>query len=292
MFPAMAHMTLPATVRSLAFSPDALIAAGCDDGNVYLVNLSTFQMCRPAVLEGPGGDVLTVAFSPDGLRLASGGTDRELALWKVDTLEHMMSKPFPDELSKVVWSPPGDRFMAVSGELISVWGMGSDGSFDQETWLSGTRVVDATWSLDGAYFAAVTADRTFAIWDAVRSRDVFVPMHLADEPTTVTWLPAGVAVGTKTGDVHVFSPVDGRLLSSNRLSNSPIEALRWASTLRSDTVAASDGHTLSVVNADGARAIASLPAYITALSADGQTVASAQAQALRLLTLPSFPQRS
>ncbi len=75
------------SVLSLALNPDAnrrVLAAGCEDGLVRLVNLDTTD--EYASLSGHQGRVNTVAWRRDGRMLASGGDDRE---WRLHDTEHM-----------------------------------------------------------------------------------------------------------------------------------------------------------------------------------------------------------
>jgi WD40 repeat protein len=81
------------SVRSLAFSPDGkLLASGdakapgdesnsrSDDSDVILWNLASLQ---PSRLNGHSGGTLSLAFSPNQKKLASGGEDRTVILWDV-----------------------------------------------------------------------------------------------------------------------------------------------------------------------------------------------------------------
>jgi WD40 repeat protein len=67
---------------SLAFSPDAsMVALGQADGQIFLVDLSTFQVV--ATLGGHRGAVERLAFSPSGRYLASGGQDGTIRVWGI-----------------------------------------------------------------------------------------------------------------------------------------------------------------------------------------------------------------
>lgn len=84
--------------RAFAFSPVArgVIAAGCDDGSLVIWNATTLQTLP---LEGHRGAIEKIAFSPDGVLLASVGQRQhhtgkilgELRLWNTQTGELMRS---------------------------------------------------------------------------------------------------------------------------------------------------------------------------------------------------------
>jgi WD40 repeat protein len=71
---------------SLAFSPDdKLLAVGCTEATVKVWDVATGK--EIATLEGPGGAVNVVAFSPDGKTLASSYAGHpEIRLWEVPEL--------------------------------------------------------------------------------------------------------------------------------------------------------------------------------------------------------------
>jgi WD40 repeat protein len=83
-------------VNSVAFSPDGtLLASGSADGTVQLWNPATGQRVGPPlqpagqpIVPGSGttrNDVTGVAFSPDGMLLASGSADGTVQLWNPAT---------------------------------------------------------------------------------------------------------------------------------------------------------------------------------------------------------------
>ena len=71
-------------------------------------------------LKGSSGNIHSVAFSPDGARIATGGTDGTVRVWEAATghCRHVL-RCFPehvmgDSVDKVVFSPNGSRLLAAS----------------------------------------------------------------------------------------------------------------------------------------------------------------------------------
>ena len=68
---------------SVAFSPDGNSLAASVDHTVKLIDTKKWRPIR--TLEGHDAWVKSVAFSPDGMRLATGGKDQSIRLWNLST---------------------------------------------------------------------------------------------------------------------------------------------------------------------------------------------------------------
>ena len=79
------------TITTLAFSPDTLsgtgshwLATGSVDQTVRLWDLTSVDpSTNSSVLNGPRGELIVLAFSPDGKWLAAGSIDQNAYLWEV-----------------------------------------------------------------------------------------------------------------------------------------------------------------------------------------------------------------
>jgi WD40 repeat protein len=121
----IASQTVPHDPRDIAvhypvaFSSDGTLIASCGPGND--VQLWDGQTLRPKrVLTGHKDHVLSLAFSPTGHVLATGGRDGTVRLWNTDNgnqfeLAAPKDQSFEDEsFTAVAFSPNGDRLAAGS----------------------------------------------------------------------------------------------------------------------------------------------------------------------------------
>ena len=119
--------------HAIAFSPDGSIFAsgsyGSNDGTIELWDVTTKQ--HIATLSGHGDWIFSLAFSPDGTMLASGGSgDGVINLWDVATKQHVAT--LSDEevnvsgAGSIAFSPDGTILASGSGSgytrhLLNLW---------------------------------------------------------------------------------------------------------------------------------------------------------------------------
>jgi WD40 repeat protein/nucleoside phosphorylase len=123
--------------RCVTFSPDGeTIAAGSDDGTVILWRRETIAagsddgmviLWRPGprmhVLQKHRGNILSVAFSPNGKLLASSSDDRTVALWNVEDGQYLRTlRGHTGHVVNVAFGLDGATMASVSSEgIVRLW---------------------------------------------------------------------------------------------------------------------------------------------------------------------------
>jgi WD40 repeat protein len=99
-----------------------MLATASYDETVRLWDAATGRELR--TLTGHSGAVMAVAFSPDGKRVASGGSaDRLIKLWDVASGQETLSLQAHDDIvTSLAFSPDGRRLASASWDKkVKVW---------------------------------------------------------------------------------------------------------------------------------------------------------------------------
>lgn len=171
-------------IWSVAFAPDGrwLAAASgrvpasadpTEDGQVGEIRLWDLSGRKPRPRTnfiGHGFGIISVAFSPDGTTLASGGFDRSAKLWDVAAgRERANLDGHEGWVAAVAFSPDGTTLATAShDQTIKIW----DAATGHElTTLRGHtgNVYTVAFSPDGTLLASGSLDGTVRVWDMART---------------------------------------------------------------------------------------------------------------------------
>jgi WD40 repeat protein len=180
------------TSRPICFDwhPDgAFLAAGCTDGTLSIWDTRTgVEVAKRSART----IVRAVAWSPDGMRLASNAADAE-------------------------------------GPFVAIYaasGTGSGRQYRLEGRLRGhDRLIRAIcWSPDGTRLASGSEDKTMRLWSLATWSETLPPMRQSGRVNSVDWLPdekyPRLACATDAGVVSIWDPLTGKLaltIESSRL---------------------------------------------------------------------------
>ncbi|HWE93494.1 MAG TPA: c-type cytochrome domain-containing protein [Tepidisphaeraceae bacterium] len=196
--------------------PTALVALGPSDGTA-----SAWDIAGPWKLErtlgtcdGPSpiaDRVISLDFSPDGLRLASGGgvpsRGGEVRIWELSVakMEHAFDEIDTDAVTCLRYSPDGRRLACASADRFVRVIDPASGKVDLSLEGHQHHVLGVAWKSDGHLLATAGADNTLRFWSADTGERKKVVTGFDKEVTGVAFLgDTDLAVAT-SGDGKVKS---------------------------------------------------------------------------------------
>ena len=208
-------------IVSLAIDPRSrLVAAGTRKGNILLWRLQSRKaMGRP--ISAHTGPVWSIAFSPDGTWLATGGADRRVRLWSVQK-EELRAEGDPltgghtaDVLS-VAFS--GDGRTLASGDAdghVSLWALEESPVLGDLLGRRRSGIETLAFSPDGRFLASGGADSRVLLWDIehrsiaheTRADGAIWSMAFSPDGSTIAWGELRkTSLGGESGRVLLWNP--------------------------------------------------------------------------------------
>jgi WD40 repeat protein len=234
-----AMRTFTDPVVSLAFRPDGQGLAAAAGRDVWLRAWSGQKDQGPTTIRGHAGEVASVAFSPDGSRLASCGESDQVKVWDARTGQPVLGLTAPARgYSVMAFSPDGHRLLAIGRDgTVYSWDMASSQA-TPPLQVPNSELTDVTFSPDNRHLATAGRDRAVRVWDAATGQEVL----------TCGGHEAGV-LGVR------FSP-DGRRLAS---AGSDATVRLWDATTGQEvlTLRGHESYVQSVAFHPGGRLLAS-----------------------------------
>jgi polar amino acid transport system permease protein len=195
--------------RAVALSADGDLVAADDGPNIQIWDVRTGEPMQPlegywedeAAQEdwlGHQGDVTALAFSPDGTLLASGGADKDIYFWDVETgqVEWSGEGHFA-AINRLVFNDEGDAVISGSGDTKSkIWRVpGGKVTSTFVGHLGAVNGVDFGPGQDNVLTGG--DDGTLRLWDIINTTDIHV--EWTEEGLQALW-----------GDIfNVWMPISG-----------------------------------------------------------------------------------
>ena len=173
-----------------------------------------------------GSDVNSVAWSPDGTKLAAGLNGWIVAVFSSSGEKLWESKDLDGSVENIVWSPDGTKLavIAIGVTVFSSSGKKLWGSQDLNDY-----VESAAWSPDGTKLAVGTGGNHKVIIFSSLGTILWESEDLGNHVYSIAWSPDGtkLAVGGSFKEIIVFSS-SGKKLWESRGLDFLINAIVWS----------------------------------------------------------------
>ncbi|KAK4461139.1 HET-R [Cladorrhinum samala] len=182
-------------------------------------------------LEGHGNTVRSVAFSPDGQRLASGSDDNTVKIW--DPASGQCLQTLEDHngpVESVAFSPDGQRLASGSEDnTVKIWDPAS-GQCLQTLEDHNGLVESVAFSPDGQRLASGSFDNTVKIWDPASGQCLQTFEGHNESVISVAFSPDSqqLASGSEDDTVKIWDPASGQCLQTLEDHNGPVRSVAFS----------------------------------------------------------------
>ncbi|MGO9919624.1 MAG: protein kinase domain-containing protein [Isosphaeraceae bacterium] len=153
------------------------------------------------ILTGHRIEVTSVAFSPDGKRLASGGFDGTVKVWDAATGQEIRTlKGHIGQITSVAFTPDGQRLASAAIDGTVKVRNAATGQ-EIRTLKGHTRIVSIlALSPDGKRFASATYDETVKVWDSATGQEIRTLKGHRNSVISVAFSPDGRRLASASVD--------------------------------------------------------------------------------------------
>jgi hypothetical protein len=231
-------------VREIDWRPDeGQIAIADQAGRIQIVDVLTGQTLLTWQSDASGATT-SVAWSPDGSMLASGGADAEARIWDATTGQLISSQRHTTVLTAVAWNSDGSKLASFDyGGQVSVWEPTTGNILLS---ISSSYIQHGDWSPDSTKLA-VGAGTGIEFWDANTGTFLGGVSGHNGEVQFVDWGSNDhIASASLDGTVRIWDAATGQLLQTLTGHTAGVEGVRTAVWSPDSTRIASAGGDGSV----------------------------------------------
>jgi cytochrome c len=170
---------------------------------------------KPAAADflGHAGMVRSLAISPDGTRVLSGGFDYTARLWDFGSQQELRDLEARGPVNAVAFLPDGDKVLTAGDDgVVTLWDVNT-GNVVRRYGGHGLKVVDIAVSADGRLIASAGWDHTILVWETATGHELRRILHPSDANAIAFDANADMLYsGHKDGALRLWRVSDGRLM--------------------------------------------------------------------------------
>lgn len=238
-------------VHAVSFSLDGSgLLSGGGDGSAKLWEPGTGRLIRTFA---HARDITSLAFSPDGLRVVTGGCgdDDGVKLWETATGK-LIRTLATSGCTSVAFSPDGRSVLAGGGTTpygFALWDASTGELAQGFQNLHVAPISSLAFSPDGRRIASGSDDKTIKIWEVATGRIIATIWGYTGEVRSVAFSPDGTSLVGSSGDnaasgiaeLKVWTSDDGKLLRDLGGRSAGITSVAFAPDSRRTISAGDDG---------------------------------------------------
>ena len=197
--PALATTTLAhdQPVAAVAFSPDGRTLAAAEEyGDRPVVKLWDYRAATTTAEFESGGTGASLAFSPDGTRLVTGGYGSYVDVREVATGRTTRLGARAEKATAVAFSPDGALLAAGGSAGARLWNPATGA---RVATLGEGEVTSVAFSPDGNLLATGGSDRTVRVWNVATRRLVHTLHGHLHTVVSVVFTPDGLTLASADG---------------------------------------------------------------------------------------------
>ena len=198
-----------------------------DGASFHNTNLNGVKLDIYPYIDGNSSLLSSIAFSPNGEKIVSGGKDDTITIWDLETGKEIKKMLNPAPTNAVAFSPQGDKIVSGgSDNLLRVWDVETGQEIKRYEGHS-NYVNSVSFSPQGNKLGSGSDDKTIRIWDVKTGVELFKIEGHSDPVYSVAFSPKGdqIVSGSSDKSVRIWSVETGKELKNF------VGDLKWATSV-------------------------------------------------------------